>query len=78
MSVARLLVAAIGTHRKPDWASDFIVNQPGSSTSWKNGSPYPVSWTLGLQDGFDTFDIEITRLSRGGIYFVAKERKLSY
>ncbi|KAG2052504.1 hypothetical protein BDR06DRAFT_1009370 [Suillus hirtellus] len=73
VSVARLLLTAIGTHRKPDWASDFIVNQPGSSTSWKNGSPYPVSWTLGLQDGFDTFDIEITRLSRGGIYFVAKE-----
>lgn len=51
----------------------FVVNQPGSSTSWKNGSPYPVTWTLGLQDGIDTFDIEITRLSRGGIYFVAKE-----
>ncbi|KIK35439.1 hypothetical protein CY34DRAFT_812163 [Suillus luteus UH-Slu-Lm8-n1] len=50
----------------------FVVNQPGSSTSWKNGSPYPVTWTLGLQDGIDTFDIEITRLSRGGIYFVAK------
>lgn len=51
----------------------FVVNQPGSSTSWKNGSPYPVTWTLGLEDGIDTFDIEITRLSRGGIYFVAKE-----
>ncbi|KAG2336919.1 hypothetical protein BDR05DRAFT_970738 [Suillus weaverae] len=51
----------------------FVVNQPGSSTLWKNGSPYPVSWTLGLQDGIDTFDIEITRLSRVGIYFVAKE-----
>ncbi|KAG2361103.1 hypothetical protein BDR07DRAFT_1334972 [Suillus spraguei] len=51
----------------------FVVNQPGSSTSWKNGSPYPVSWTMGLKDGIDTFDIEITRLSRVGIYFVAKE-----
>ncbi|KAG1769104.1 hypothetical protein EV702DRAFT_1142261 [Suillus placidus] len=51
----------------------FVVNQPGSSTLWKNGSPYPVSWTVGLKDGIDTFDIEITRLSRGGIYFVAKE-----
>ncbi|KAG1722904.1 hypothetical protein EDB19DRAFT_1765839 [Suillus lakei] len=50
----------------------FVVNQPGSSTSWKNGSPYPVSWTMGLQNGIDTFDIEITRLSRVGIYFVAK------
>ncbi|KAG1808009.1 uncharacterized protein BJ212DRAFT_1385052 [Suillus subaureus] len=50
----------------------FVVNQPGSSTSWKNGSPYPVSWTLGLEDGIDSFDIEITRLSRVGIYFVAK------
>ncbi|KAG0697492.1 hypothetical protein DFH29DRAFT_147795 [Suillus ampliporus] len=51
----------------------FVINQPGSSTSWKNGSPYPVSWTMGLLNGIDTFDIEITRLSRVGIYFVAKE-----
>ncbi|OJA10274.1 hypothetical protein AZE42_08685 [Rhizopogon vesiculosus] len=51
----------------------FIVNQPGSSTTWKNGSPYPVSWTLGLLDGIETFDIEITRLSGGGVYLVATE-----
>ncbi|KAG2143590.1 hypothetical protein DEU56DRAFT_791425 [Suillus clintonianus] len=50
----------------------FVVNQPGTSTTWKNGSPFPVTWTLGLEDGIDTFDIEITRLSRVGIYFVAK------
>ncbi|OAX38297.1 hypothetical protein K503DRAFT_850073 [Rhizopogon vinicolor AM-OR11-026] len=52
----------------------FIVNQPSSSTTWKNGSPYPVSWTLGLLDGVETFDIEITRLSRGGVYLVATEQ----
>lgn len=62
------------TDRSRVCASDFIVNQPGSSTTWKNGSPYPVSWTMGLVDGIVTFDIEITRLSRGGVYFVAKER----
>ncbi|KAG1873231.1 hypothetical protein F4604DRAFT_780925 [Suillus subluteus] len=67
-----LLVAPMGTDRRPGRTSDFVVNQPGSSTSWKNGSPYPVSWTLGLQDGFDTFDVELTRLSRVGIFFVAK------
>ncbi|KAG1887930.1 uncharacterized protein F5891DRAFT_1076695 [Suillus fuscotomentosus] len=70
-SVAFILVLLLSSLISVD--AYFIVNQPGSSTSWKNGSPYPVSWTLGLQDGFDTFDIEITRLSRGGIYFVAKE-----
>jgi len=72
------LLASIGTHRKPGWPSDFVVNQPGSSTSWKNGSPYPISWTLGLEDGFDTFDIEMTRLSRVGIYFIAKQCKSSF
>ncbi|KAG2137835.1 uncharacterized protein EDB93DRAFT_1166133 [Suillus bovinus] len=70
-SVAFILVSLLSSLISVD--AYFVVNQPGSSTSWKNGSPYPVSWTLGLQDGFDTFDIEITRLSRVGIYFVAKE-----
>jgi len=51
----------------------FIVNQPSSSTTWMNGSPFPVSWTMGLLDGVPTFDIEITRLSRGGVYLVATE-----
>lgn len=58
--------------------SDFVVNQPGSSTTWINGSPYPVSWTMGLLDGIGTFDVEITRLSRGGVYLVATGRKLQF
>ncbi|KAG1726739.1 hypothetical protein EDD22DRAFT_982791 [Suillus occidentalis] len=53
------LISSLTKNRGCACASDFGVNQPGSSTSWKNGSPYPVTW-------------DITRLSRGGIYFVAK------
>lgn len=31
---------------------------------------------MGLLDGIPTFDIEIARLSRGGVYRVANQRKL--
>ncbi|KIN93473.1 hypothetical protein M404DRAFT_509673 [Pisolithus tinctorius Marx 270] len=50
----------------------FIINQPGASTSWAVGSPYPVTWTKGLQDGVDTFDVELMRLYEDGLYLVAK------
>lgn len=51
---------------------DFIVTQPSASSSWANGSPYPLSWSKGLLDGVDSFDIELTRLNENGIYWVAK------
>ncbi|KAF9233332.1 hypothetical protein BU15DRAFT_66682 [Melanogaster broomeanus] len=51
----------------------FVVTQPGTSTSWANGSPYPVSWSKGLLDGIDTFDIELMRLTVDGLYLVAKD-----
>ena len=58
-----------------DSKSDFIVNQPAASASWANGSPYPFSWTKGLLDGIDTFDIELTRLSEDGLILVAQTGK---
>ena len=33
---------------------------------------------MGLLDGIGTFDVEITRLSRGGVYLVATGRKLQF
>ncbi|KIJ67998.1 hypothetical protein HYDPIDRAFT_173709 [Hydnomerulius pinastri MD-312] len=54
-------------------AQYFIINQPSASSSWANGSPYPVSWTKGLLDGIDTFDVELTRLHEDGLYLVAKD-----
>jgi len=50
----------------------FIVNQPGSSTLWANGSPYPLQWTKGLNDGIGSFDLEIARLSQDGLYLIAQ------
>ncbi|KAH7882015.1 hypothetical protein F5I97DRAFT_386132 [Phlebopus sp. FC_14] len=54
-------------------AQYFVVNQPSASSSWANGSPYPVSWTKGLLDGIDSFDIELVRLSQDGLLLVAKD-----
>ncbi|KAI6019224.1 hypothetical protein BKA83DRAFT_4302980 [Pisolithus microcarpus] len=56
----------------------FIVDQPGASTSWAVGSPYPVTWTKGLQDGIDMFDMELMRLYEDGLYLVAKSVPTTY
>ncbi|OCH86592.1 hypothetical protein OBBRIDRAFT_797049 [Obba rivulosa] len=50
----------------------FIVNSPVSGTVWANGAANPVQWTKGLEDGVDSFDIELTRLSQQGLTFVAQ------
>ncbi|KAN0090747.1 hypothetical protein V8E55_004313 [Tylopilus felleus] len=59
-------------------AQYFIVNQPSASTSWANGSPYPFSWTKGLLDGIDTFDVELTRLHEDGLIYVAQNVPTTY
>ncbi|KAI9572309.1 hypothetical protein HD554DRAFT_2068872 [Boletus coccyginus] len=59
-------------------AQYFVVNQPSTSTSWANGSPYPFSWTKGLLDGINSFDVELTRLSADGLIFVAKNVPATY
>ncbi|KIM51607.1 hypothetical protein SCLCIDRAFT_1224358 [Scleroderma citrinum Foug A] len=56
----------------------FIITQPGASASWANGSPYPVTWVKGREDGIDAFDIELMRLHTDGLYLVAKNVPSSY
>jgi len=51
----------------------FIITEPTSTTVWINGAANLVSWTKGLLDGIDTFDIEMTRLSQDGLTFVARD-----
>ncbi|KAG8213572.1 hypothetical protein J3R82DRAFT_10228 [Butyriboletus roseoflavus] len=50
----------------------FIINQPSASSSWANGSPYPFSWTKGLLDGLNSFDVELTRLHEDGLFLIAQ------
>ncbi|KIJ19167.1 hypothetical protein PAXINDRAFT_166998 [Paxillus involutus ATCC 200175] len=54
-------------------AQYFVVNQPGASSFWATDSPYPVTWTKGLLDGIDTFDVELIRLFEDGLYLVAMD-----
>lgn len=51
----------------------FVINQPTSSTQWSNGAANLVSWTKGLEDGIDAFDVELARLTDDGLIFVARD-----
>jgi len=51
----------------------FIVTEPTSSTVWVNGAANLISWSKGLLDGIDTFDIEMTRLGQDGLTFIARD-----
>ncbi|KAH7927612.1 hypothetical protein BV22DRAFT_1031670 [Leucogyrophana mollusca] len=73
LSLLLVLLTSLSVH-----AQYFIVNQPGASSTWKNGAAYPVSWTKGLLDGIDTFDIELTRLSQDGLIYVAMNVQSTY
>lgn len=49
----------------------FVVNSPAKGDEWINGQTWGVSWTKGLQDDVDAFDIELSRMSTDGIIYVA-------
>jgi hypothetical protein len=51
----------------------FVINQPSAGTQWSNGAVNAISWTKGLLDGIDTFDVELARLGTEGLIFVARE-----
>jgi len=51
----------------------FMITEPTSSAVWANGAPNLISWTKGLLDGINTFDIEMTRLSQDGLTFIARD-----
>ncbi|KIK52406.1 hypothetical protein GYMLUDRAFT_77820 [Collybiopsis luxurians FD-317 M1] len=51
----------------------FLINEPASSTQWSNGAANLISWTKGLEDGIDAFDVELARLSDDGLIFVARD-----
>lgn len=63
------------SNRCAELESDFIIDQPSASTEWANGSPFPVSWTMGLLDNINSFDVELTRLNQDGLFFVALNGK---
>ncbi|TFY78459.1 hypothetical protein EWM64_g5555 [Hericium alpestre] len=69
--VSRFALAAVLF--SPLVAAYFQVNSPTAGTQWVNGETYPMSWTKGVLDGIDTFDIELSRMTHDGLQFVAKD-----
>ncbi|KAF8814376.1 hypothetical protein BYT27DRAFT_7156889 [Phlegmacium glaucopus] len=50
----------------------FIVQEPQSNRQWVNNGQNLVTWTKGLKDGINGFDIEMARMSHDGLTLVAK------
>src|SRR5260221_7777585 len=50
----------------------FIINEPSAQREWINGTPNLVSWSKGLLDGIDGFDVELARMSTDGLTLVAR------
>ncbi|TCD60767.1 hypothetical protein EIP91_009536 [Steccherinum ochraceum] len=49
----------------------LVINDPALGGQWSNGAANHISWTKGLLDGVDTFDIEMSRMSVDGLIYVA-------
>ncbi|KAI0298022.1 hypothetical protein B0F90DRAFT_1867904 [Multifurca ochricompacta] len=58
--------------------SDFQVTAPTKGTQWVNGQTYPVTWTKGLLDGIELFDLELTRMNTEGLVLVARDGESLY
>jgi hypothetical protein len=56
------------TFRDPD----FQITFPTSGAEVQNGQPFPITWTKGVYDGIDIFDLEFTRMSTDGLILAAR------
>jgi len=66
-----LIVVFSPTHVLSD-PSYFRINQPAKGAEWVMGDTNYASWTMGLGQGIDSFDVELARLSTDGLLFVAR------
>jgi len=51
-------------------SSYFVVNTPSSNVAWVNGQSNLMTWTKGVQDGVEAFDLEMARLTVDGLIYV--------
>lgn len=52
---------------------DFQVTSPTKGVQLANGQTFPVTWTKGLLDGVNFFDLELTRMSTDGLILIARD-----
>lgn len=55
------------------FCSDFVVTYPTKGVQVVNGQTFPVTWSKGLLDGVDSFDLELTRMGTDGLIYVARD-----
>ena len=53
--------------------SDFTVTYPTKGTEVGNGQVFPITWSKGLLDGIDIFDLEFARMSTDGLILAARD-----
>lgn len=53
--------------------SDFIVTYPTQGVEVGNGQAFPITWSKGLLDGIDIFDLEFARMSTDGLILAARD-----
>jgi hypothetical protein len=55
------------------FAAYFIIASPASNgTQYANNAAYSISWEKGANDGIYGFDLEMTRMSKDGLYLIAR------
>jgi len=70
IALAALLIAPLVTAQVN--GAYFSISEPAAGRQWANGVANPVQWTKGLLDGVQTFDIELARMNKDGILYVAR------
>jgi len=50
----------------------FIIDEPAAQRQWVNNAANLVSWSKGLLDGIEGFDVEMARMSTDGLTLVAR------
>ena len=66
-----LLIIASPSYLFPD----FQVTYPTQGAQLANGQTFSVTWTKGLLDGVNFFDLELTRMNTNGLILIARDSR---
>ena len=50
----------------------FVIDEPAAQRQWVNNAANLVSWSKGVLDSINGFDIEMARMSTNGLVLVAR------
>jgi len=67
-----MVVSAVWVSQITHASAYFVLLNPANGTQLVNNATNAITWTKGARDGIFGFDLEMTRMSKDGLFLIAR------